>query len=257
MATTRNTGRPCHPSRTGANSENGSRAIRVLIVSEVRVHRESLEILLSEDAAIVVVGSAETPDDAFLAASECEIVLFDAAASNGFQGVREIVRKCPDAPVLALGVSDSGSDVLELAEAGVVGYVPAGATTKQLIRALRGVASGESPCPPAMIRSLLTALGKRSIDGPSSDDRDDDSRAHLTHREIEVLRLIARGLSNKEIAQRLYIEVATVKNHVHSLLQKLNLNRRAEAASWLSGRGFERIGLTSQDSLDRDLDQKI
>jgi two-component system nitrate/nitrite response regulator NarL len=121
--------------------------------------------------------------------------------------------------------------VLGCAEAGVAGYVPREASLEDLVETIGCASRGELRCSPQLGVTLLRQLALRAA---GVDDA--ASRAPLTSREVEIVRLIEHGLSNKEIATRLGIQVATVKNHVHNLLEKLRIHRRAEAADRLRGR---------------------
>jgi two-component system nitrate/nitrite response regulator NarL len=141
-----------------------------------------------------------------------------------FEPVRREVK------VVALGVPEVEADILRFAEVGVHAYVPPQAGVDDLIRAVNGVVRGEPPCSPRIAAALLRRVAVlAAAHGPQSEMR------QLTCRERQTVQLIEEGLSNKEIARRLCIEVPTVKNHVHSILKKLRAKRRGEAAALLRG----------------------
>ena len=145
---------------------------------------------------------------------------------EGFDTVRVIGEATPEAKVVALAVSDTEEDVIACAEAGACGYVLRDETLDDLETVVEGVARGEIQCSPRITASLLRRVGTLAAElrGPSPN-------ASLTAREAEVAELLDQGLSNKEIGQRLGIALPTVKNHVHRILDKLHVHRRAEAAA--------------------------
>jgi DNA-binding NarL/FixJ family response regulator len=136
-------------------------------------------------------------------------------------------RLVPGVPIVALGVPDVEGDVLACAEAGIAGYVTREASLEELVAVVRSAVQGELRCSPRIAAGLLRRLSALSEHGPSA------PRVRLTARQREIVRLIGQDLSNKEIAHRLGIEVATVKNHVHNLLEKLNVHRRTAAVRLL------------------------
>lgn len=127
-----------------------------------------------------------------------------------------------------MGIPDADEHLIAFAEAGVLGFLEGEATVDELVASVECVARGEASCPPRVAATLL----RRITFLTAAPARAADSTA-LTARERQIVQLIAEGLSNKEIAQRLYIEVATVKNHVHNILEKLQVSSRGEAAARL------------------------
>jgi DNA-binding NarL/FixJ family response regulator len=154
-----------------------------------------------------------------------DIVLLDVRVENGKPTLGALIPSLPG-KVVAIGVVEAAEDVVACAEAGIAGYVPREGSLCDLLNTIDRVAADELPCPPRIAASLanrLAALSTHGSDGPAA--------AQLTNREREVLRLINDGLANKEIASRLSIELSTVKNHVHNILEKLGTHRRGEAAA--------------------------
>ena len=127
---------------------------------------------------------------------------------------------------MALGVSEAEDDILECAEAGIAAYVLREGSIEDLVETLEATVRGELCCTPKVAATLMRRLAALAATQPSALDA-----THLTSRELGILRLIERGLSNKEIAGRLFIEVSTVKNHVHHVLEKLQVRTRGEAAA--------------------------
>jgi DNA-binding NarL/FixJ family response regulator len=203
--------------------------IRLVIVVENRLYREGLAQALRLRGGIEVVGTTASCVDA-AAVIECRattVVLADVSGENGIEAAARLQRKAPGVTVVALGLRDSPRDVIACAEAGIVGYVAPDGSLDDLVAAIDGAACGEMPCSPRTAGFLLRHVARLA------DQRrpPEPEAAALTSREAEILALIDDGLSNKEIARRLVIELPTVKNHVHHILGKLRVHRRAEAAA--------------------------
>jgi DNA-binding NarL/FixJ family response regulator len=204
----------------------------LLIVSDIRLYREGLAELLSRRDSLDVIGTATHPDEALQQACELDpaVVVIDQALPGSLMLTRALAQVRPDTRVVALGVPDSEESLLLFAEAGVSGYVPREGSVEDLVEAVECATRGELQCSPQLAGTLIRRLAWRAAVGGNV------TANPLTARESEIVHLIDEGLSNKEIAVRLGIEVATVKNHVHNLLEKLRVHRRAEAAAQLRGR---------------------
>jgi DNA-binding NarL/FixJ family response regulator len=203
---------------------------RVLLVGDVRLYRELLaEALVGEDG-IELVGSASC-DVAAIAAGmhEPDVVLVDVASVSIPAGMHALAAALPDAKLVGVGVSDDDDSVVALLEAGAAGYVTSEQPLSELVTAVDAVAQGELQCPPRM----SAALARRMAALAASGQRESGSDA-LTPRQREIATLMADGLSNKQIARRLSIEHATVKNHVHSILVKLGVSRRDQVGARLA-----------------------
>jgi two-component system nitrate/nitrite response regulator NarL len=202
--------------------------IRALVVSDIRLYREGLAAALSAGSRCEVVATAPT-GFAALEATEAhrpDVVLLDLALVDAGDAVAHLAAVDPPVKVVALGVREVPSEVIALAEAGVAGYVTRDATLDDLVEVVESVARGEMVCSPRIAALLL-----QRVAAARGRDVRRDRDARLTPRENEIVVLIDEGLSNKQIAQRLSIEVATVKNHVHSILEKLGVEGRAAAAA--------------------------
>lgn len=206
--------------------------IRVAIVADTRLYREGLAQVLGRDSRIIVVATVARREEALasLPAVQSDVVLVDMATPDSCSLVRAMLDRVPHTRVIALGVAEDGDDVLGCAEAGVAGYVPREASIEDLVAVIESVARGEAICSPRVAASLL-----RRVAALASTHGGALPLTHLTSREREIIRLIDDGLSNKEIARHLGIEVATVKNHVHNILDKLQVHRRGEAAARMRG----------------------
>jgi len=163
-----------------------------------------------------------------------EAVLIDVALGIDLFDVRAIAVEWPDVPLIAVGLTEQRQDVIACGRAGYAGYVPRDASIDALCDTLNEIVSGKFSCPPEISSGLLRALFRKEPESAES-----DSDPPLTRRESEVLELLGRGFSNKEIANELCLSVATVKHHVHHVLEKMQLQRRAQAmrrvrdAPWL------------------------
>jgi DNA-binding NarL/FixJ family response regulator len=162
--------------------------------------------------------------------------LLDLAMAESRDLVRELQAAGLSVKVVAIGLIEAEGEVLSCAEVGVAGYVPREGSLEDLVAAVESVGRGELLCSPQVAGSLLRRLAALALErGPASEG------PRLTLREREIVGLIDQGLSNKDIARQLGIEVATVKNHVHSILEKLSVRRRGEAAAKIRGYGGGRV----------------
>jgi len=183
--------------------------------------------MLRNERTIRVLGSAT---DAVDAATQAQLlhpdtILVDMLMHDGLATVRALARGVAEAKVLALAVGEREEDVVACVEAGAAGCVTRDASCQQVVAAMEAIARGEAPCSPLMTAALFKHVRTLAAGRPEGLEE------RLTRREQEILGLIDEGLSNKEIAQALCIEIATVKNHVHSILEKLHVARRGEAAA--------------------------
>jgi two-component system nitrate/nitrite response regulator NarL len=208
-------------------------SIRVLVVAAVRLYREGMAYSLERRDGLTVAGCADCRDEALRLAATipADVVVLDMATAESLALVRGFKQTAPNVKVVAFAVAENDSDIIACAEAGVNGYVPPAGSIDDLISAIHGVMRGELLCSPRVAGTLLRRLGTLASREPVT-----QLPGGLTLREHEVVALIEAGLSNKEIAIRLHIEVATVKNHVHNLLDKLHVTTRAEAAAQIGAR---------------------
>ena len=203
-------------------------ARRVLVVDDTRLSREGLAGLLEGEPWVAALDAAGNLA-ATLAQLETfcpDVVLLNMATVGSLEIVGAVVAADGGARVVAIGVSGSEDEAIALAEAGVAGYLLRGASRTDLAMTMQSLARGESLCPPQISTALL-----RRVASMAAERRSLAAGSHLTAREHQVLRLIDQGLSNRQIGQHLGIEVRTVKNHVHNILEKLHVRRRGEAAA--------------------------
>jgi two-component system NarL family response regulator len=206
----------------------GDDAIRVLICDDHALFRRGLMMVLESEPDILIVAEAEDGDDAVTKAAEVapDVVLMDVRMPkrNGIEATRAIAEVVPTAKILMLTVSDEEDDLYEALKAGATGYLLKEISIEEVANAVRAVMTGQSLISPSMASKLLTefaSLSRQAQQKPIA--------PRLTDRELEVLKLVAQGLSNKDLAELLFISENTVKNHVRNILEKLHLQSRMEA----------------------------
>lgn len=203
---------------------------RAMVVSDVRLYREALALRLTQSGRIEIVGTAERAEVALARLSDLgpDVVIVDRAMPDALSIARTNGRTA-STKVVAFAVADLDGAVLECAEAGLAGYVTRDGSVEDLIDAVESAVRNEVRCSPRVAATLFRRIAALSSAAPVLAPRESE----LTQREREIVGLIERGLSNKEIAKHLSIGTATVKNHVHNILEKLDVKRRGEAAASL------------------------
>jgi DNA-binding NarL/FixJ family response regulator len=202
--------------------------IRVLLVDDHQLLRDSLRTLLDGEADIEVVATASDGTEALPAATQFspDVVLMDLSMPKmgGVEATRLLVGQQPGIQVVVLTSFPDQELIFDAVQAGAVGYLLKDAAPEEVVRAVRSAAAGESPLDGRVARTLLTR--GRSSTEPA-----------LTEREREVLRLVARGLANKQIARHLGIAERTVKAHLTSAFQRIGATDRTQAALWVARHG--------------------
>jgi DNA-binding NarL/FixJ family response regulator len=218
-------------------SESGRPVTRLLVVAESRFYREGLARCLEENDGITVAGTASSAVEAgALGRASADLVLLDQSGRQGVGDIHALRHAMPGLPIVVLGLREVERELISCAEAGIAGYVALDASLDDLVAAIETAARGEMLCTPKLAATLLRHIGALAA------DRERSTRGRLTAREAEIVALIDQGLSNREIAERLCIEVPTVKNHVHSILGKLNVRRRGAAAAAVRSRSESGAG---------------
>jgi DNA-binding NarL/FixJ family response regulator len=208
--------------------DGGAHAIaRVVIISDVLLYREGLQASLVRDGRLEVVAAVSSGQAlGAISARGIDAVLLDAAMASGLALARQMRSLRPDVRLVGFGITGGAEDLVACAESGLMAFVDCHGTIDQLVAAVHGALRGELACSPQVAAMMCDRLA--SLAGTRSDGSEP-----LTQRERQVAALVVEGLSNKEIALDLRIGPATVKNHVHNILDKLKVRRRAGIASQL------------------------
>jgi DNA-binding NarL/FixJ family response regulator len=205
---------------------------RVLVCAAVRLYREGLAAVLDSCDGLEVVATAGTTTEALALVDERQpdVVLADTTLPENEGLIRALSHGATNIHVIALGLRECEDDIIAYSEAGATALVTRDSSIEELILTIDRAVDGELRCSPVVAAVLLRRV--RSLAAASKALRPDVA---LTRRELEILALVDQGLSNKQIGSELLIQVPTVKNHVHNILAKLDVERRSEAAAWLRG----------------------
>lgn len=205
-------------------------AIRILIVDDHAIVRQGLQLFLSTDPELQIVGEAVNGQEAVDMAlrTQPDVILMDLLmpVMNGVEATGAIKRKLPDTEIIALTSVIDDASVVNAVRAGAIGYLLKDTEVPDLIRAIKAAASGQVQLAPKAALRLVAEIRQ-----PQSPDK-------LTEREIDVLRLVARGKANKEIARELGIGEKTVKSHVSNILSKLGVSSRTQASLYAASIGL-------------------
>ena len=216
-----------------------SQTIRVLIVDDHTIVRKGIRALLTEIAGIDVVGEAADGQEAVAQANSLrpDVILMDLAMPrmDGIEATRQIKTSQPESRILVMTSFATDDKVLPAIKAGALGYLLKESAPEDLVQAIQQIHRGDSSLHPTIARKVLQEITHPSDRPPTPDP--------LTKREAEVLLLVAQGLSNQDIARKLYISNATVRSHVSNIMSKLHLATRIQAALYAL-----REGLVSLDA---------
>ena len=222
---------------TETGSVDESPRLRVMVVDDHPMWRDAVERDL-QDAGFDVVAVAANGSEAVarFPAARPQVVVLDLQIPepNGVEVTRTVLEHDPSARVLILSASGEQTDVLDAVKAGATGYLVKSASRKELIEAVGRVAQGDTVFTPGLAGLVLGEF--RRISDPAAGE---DAPSELTERETEVLRMVAKGMSYKQIAERLFISHRTVQNHVQNTLRKLQMHNRVELTRWAIERGLD------------------
>jgi DNA-binding NarL/FixJ family response regulator len=218
-------------------STTAARAARVLVVDDQTLFRTGLTSLLSEDARVEVVGQAVDGADAVKQAIKLkpDVVLMDIKMPNvdGIEATRQIVEAVPGVRVLILTTFETDSQVIQVLKAGASGYVLKDSSAAAIVSSIVAVMSGE--------RVMASAVANRVLDMLTGTSTPKEFYDGLTNREIEILKLLANGMANKQIAYRLKISEKTVRNHVSNTYEKLGIYDRSQAVLYAVKKGLVEV----------------
>jgi len=210
-------------------------SIRILIADDHALLRQGIKNVLSLEADLEVIGEAADGEEAVRKASELvpDIILLDInmPRGNGLEVTKKLSVAQPDVKCVVLTIHDDENYVFEVIKAGAVGYLLKDVEPSMLIKAIRAIAEGESFIYPTLARKLFSEVNRREAERrhESVDMLRRRKEERLTYREVEVLQLVAKGLSNQEMAQRLFLSEKTVKNHLTNIFRKINVTDRTQA----------------------------
>jgi DNA-binding NarL/FixJ family response regulator len=217
-----------------------SEPIRILLVDDQPLFRSAIAALVAEQHDMVVVGEAQNGLEAVERARELEpdliVMDVDMPTMGGVEATRLICEQQPDIKVIMLTVSESDDDLFDAIRYGAAGYLLKDLRPEQLYDMLRAAIRNETPLSPAIAGRLVGEFrtkGRRAATTPEP-----PPAPPITRRELEILQLVADGLSNKEIGRQLFITEGTVKNHVHNALEKLQVENRVQAAAYIVRQGL-------------------
>jgi NarL family two-component system response regulator LiaR len=214
-----------------------AKSIRILIAEDHAVVREGLRLLIDSEPGMEVVGQAVDGVEAVQAARflQPDVILLDLVMprKNGIEAIKEIRRENPKARILVLTSFAEDDKVFPAIKAGALGYLLKDSTPQELLHAISETYQGESSLHPVIARKLIRELHEPSVLPPAGEA--------LTEREVEVLRFVAQGLPNQEIAEKLILSERTVRTHVGNILNKLHLANRTQAALYAVREGLAKL----------------
>lgn len=223
-----------------------TKSIRIFVADDHAVVRRGIHALIATEPGMEFVGEADNGEDAARLVQQLkpDVILMDMVMPrmNGIEAISKITLDNPEARILALTSFAEDDKVLPAIRAGALGYLLKDASPEQLLQAIRDVYRGVSSLDPAVALKLIQEINRPQKDRPMTQDP-------LSEREIEVLQLVAQGLTNQEIADKLIISERTVRNHVGNILNKLHLANRTQAALYALREGLADLNNTPQSKL--------
>lgn len=215
--------------------------IRVLLVDDHALFREGLAAVISSQPNMEVVGNANDGLEAVIKAQELkpDLILMDIQMStmDGLEATRQIKQILPDTTIVVLTVRDDDEKLFEALKSGAQGYLLKDIRSHKMVEMLQSAMNGEAAITPSLAGRVLAEFRRMSLHqtGDASAVHEDNS---LTERELEVLSLVAKGASDKEVAEKLFVSLNTVKTHIRNILAKLRVDSRREAAKLAQSKGL-------------------
>jgi DNA-binding NarL/FixJ family response regulator len=208
------------------------RKIRILLVEDNRILRDGIKAVINDQADLKVVAAMGGNHDTILQVrtKKPHVVLIDLGLRNGsgLRLVKELSNELPQIKVIGMGLIPTQLDVIEFVEAGAAGFILKDASIDEVLSTIRSVAGGTKVLPPTLTNSLFSRVIEQALQKGKGNLPE---AVRMTRREREIIVLIAEGMSNKEIAQRLDLSTYTVKSHVHNILEKMALHSRLQIAT--------------------------
>jgi RNA polymerase sigma factor (sigma-70 family) len=206
--------------------------IKILLIEDNRILRDGIRTLLNAQSDFLVVAGSGGGHDtlSLIRTKRPQVVLIDLGLRNesGLRIVATLAREQPQIKVIGMGLIPLQRDIIEFVEAGAAGFVLKDATIEDVFRTIRSVAKGIRVLPPPLAESLFAHVAEQAL---RNERKSLPTAVRMTKREREIILLIAEGMSNKEIAQRLNLSPYTVKSHVHNILEKMALHTRLQIAT--------------------------
>ena len=206
--------------------------VKILLIEDNRILRDGIKSLINAQRDLIVVASSGGSHDTLQQARKTRphVVLMDLGLrnENGPRIVATLAKELPKTRVIGMGLIPSQLDIIEFVEAGAAGFILKDATIEDVLRTIRSVAMGASVLPPPLTGSLFTHVIEQAVKKGKGTLA---LAVRMTKREREIIALIAEGMSNKEIAERLNLATYTVKSHVHNILEKMALHSRLQIAT--------------------------
>lgn len=222
-------------------TESPQLPISVYLVVQNRLLRETLVRLFEKRAGIAVVGESQYSQatNEHLAATHCDILLLDSLTSVFARNlIEEVNERTSQTKVVLFGMDEDEGSFLKAVRLGVCGYLLKDASSAEIIAAVRGVAQGEAVCPPKLAMSLFQYIAQDFRQRSGMDDQQACIKLGLTYRQRELIALVAKGMTNKEIAAKLNLSEFTVKNHIHRIMRHVEADSRQEAVDVIRAGGF-------------------
>jgi len=221
--------------------------IRILLIEDNRLLREGIISIMNEHDDLKVATAHGTNKTIYSKTESYkpDIMLLDIGLrnQNSLLLVKNLTKSFPDIRIVAMDLIPTQDDVYEFVKAGVFGFILKDATVKEFVKTIRTVAKGEKVLPSPLTDSLFSQIVNKTINGPddtSSSELFDAVR--LTKRELQVVKFISEGMTNKEIAKKLHISTYTIKSHVHNVLEKLALHSRVQIAQYAhTSKAFKKV----------------
>jgi DNA-binding NarL/FixJ family response regulator len=227
----------------GHLNDVGAKSVtNVFVLTENRLVRESLTRLLQKRQDLNVAGASGFRDFDFeaIVTSGCDVLVMDRLSSpDDRQMIQDLAARMPALKVVLFGMADNCSLFLESARLGVSGYLLHDASASEIVASVRAVSHGDAACPPKLCMALIQYVAEHSSSWHGSKSREVELRPSLTHRQIELVDLLAKGMTNKQIAANLNLSEFTVKNHLRRIMRQIEADDRHHVVRMIRDRGVD------------------